>query len=682
MDTLGQLTTRCWQTERDCFFYGFNTTTLAHPVPLVFPSISPYVYPLTAVTNFGETDCTGFGGVDLSNIDFVSFFEDNTKISYSDVSFDASETVGSFDTREKIRAALKCGFGVIIDNINEDKIANVSWIWDYDEPSGPVTSPPTELCVTMNRKSGRWMTQPCTLVRAYCCKNSNGDFIFSDNTGTGDNIGSVSCPSGYSFLPPVTVIEQENLFTVSVGNTANCWINALEVEYGVPPYEPPKTSNSTIEPIPETVPFDASNGTILKYCNITSQDIDNLLNGTGGVESLSECDWEGYASSIAEDSVGFIVFSLVVLGLSVIFWIGICIFFCHSCCNDDDIEQKNQYLHYVLYAVPVLFAVVALILVLIGNSRTSSAFGVPVTQIRDVQLDVQIIVDDAKAQQDYLSNFYDPNAIESVMNTLDSVSTSIDDVVSQADTTMETADGYRSLGTVIFAFVPIGFLVIGFIFYKCGASCLVTSYLILADIAIIIAIVVMIVHFSFGVVKDDLCVELTRDDGLLVLLRKAAQAGFQGIDDLFNDAVPDIINKACNELIDICNIDGQNCPEIGEDGCTREDVENALETISIYDEGDGQSKSLQECADTCTDDYLKEKSAQAYESTVALPDFLDLIEKIRDVLNGITSGDLIQKFASNFCDAFGSALTFTYLGCASASIALVTSIVLLIFFMW
>ena len=66
---------------------------------MVFESITPFVFPATALITFDAENCDGAVPIPAST-PFVKFFEDRTSIS---TFFDASEIVGGYDTEEDIR---------------------------------------------------------------------------------------------------------------------------------------------------------------------------------------------------------------------------------------------------------------------------------------------------------------------------------------------------------------------------------------------------------------------------------------------------------------------------------------------------------------------------------------------------------------------------------------------------
>jgi len=192
----------------------------------------------------------------------------------------------------------------------------------------------------------------------------------------------------------------------------------------------------------------------------------------------------------------------------------------------------------------------------------------------------------------------------------------------------------------------------------------------------------MVVHYAIGIVEQDVCVELSRPDGLLTILRKLAANGFQGLGGLTSDTIPKVKEKICGQFAQLCNYNGQStaCSDTSTGNCNSDQINALVDNTTVYD--NGTLITIPDCVTKCQNPNLRLLAQNMTQSRDDFTLIVDLLDEISQLLDGLISGDTIKSFVNGFCFTMGNALTLIYVGCAFLGSSTIASIALLIWLSW
>ncbi|EPG73018.1 lectin C-type domain protein [Leptospira fainei serovar Hurstbridge str. BUT 6] len=121
--------------------------------------------------------------------------------------YDGAKETGTF-TNANIPQMLSCGISVFgIDQFNPDFAKLGLWSWGVGEPNNYNNN---EHCAQI-RSDGRWNDNNCSAGFRYACKDGNGNWAITDDSGVWSN-GRNACSSrGWQFSAPLTPYESTKL---------------------------------------------------------------------------------------------------------------------------------------------------------------------------------------------------------------------------------------------------------------------------------------------------------------------------------------------------------------------------------------------------------------------------------------------------------------------------------------
>jgi len=372
---------------------------------------------------------------------------------------------------------------------------------------------------------------------------------------------------------------------------------------------------------------------------------------------------------------------LIVLSLGAC--VGICIFSCKTLCKKDhygEMEEKGLCEH-MLYLIPVIVSIIGLILVIVGSGNITIALTNTETSIYNLIDRISSTRSQFEDALPQIGKYFDQksvqNSLKTIADTIKNVRTGVDSIMAVKD----KVDQGRSIGTIIFAIVPLVLMLLGFLFHKCKSNCCLSFILIVSNFGVIIIAIVMVAHFGLGVVEQDVCVELSRPDGLLTVLRKLAANGFTGLGGLTSDTIPKVKDKICGQFAQLCNYNGQStaCDDTSS-GCSSDQIDNLVDNTTVYD--NGTYRDIPDCVSECTSANLRTLALNMTQSRDDFKLIVDLLDQITVLLDGLVSGDTIKSFVDGFCFTMGNALTLIYVGCAFLGSSTIASIALLIWLSW